>query len=337
MFLMLNRGKRSLALNLRSAAGQQVLQRLAAQADAFVEGFRPGVAARLGAGWDALSALNPRLVYCSISGFGQDGPLAQAAGHDINYQSLAGVLDQMGLRDGQPSPGNFQAADLAGGALSGAMAILAALVDAQRTGKGRRLDISMTDCLMALNVIPAAYLQEAGRAPPRGGDFLSGGIAAYGTYETADGRWLAVGAVEHKFWTNFCNVIGRPDLVKRGHAYGEVAERARAEVAAVVRGRTLAEWTAAFAGVDACVTPVLTLDEAIAHENARARGMVVDAEHPTAGRYWRYASPVGMSEDTRVVPSHAPCLGADNLPLLRELGYGPADIEQLDSAGAFRA
>jgi len=332
-FLMLNRNKRAITLNLRTPEGREIIERLAREADVLVEGFRPGVTDRLGVGYAALAALNPRLVYCSISGYGQTGPLAHAGGHDINYQCLAGVLDQTGVADGSPAPGNFPIADLAGGALSAAMGILAALFDARRSGRGRHVDVAMTDCLMAHNVPAASSLQDRGTMPARGGDYLSGGMACYGVYEAADGRHLAVGAIEMKFWQAFCQAIGRPDLARRGHLIGEQGVAARNEVAAVIARQDLEHWTALFANVDACVTPVLRADEANAHPQARGRGMVVDSDHPIHGRYWQYAFPVRMSDYEFRVERQGSRPGADNDAVLGELGYARADIERLRAGG----
>ncbi|MBS0345902.1 MAG: CoA transferase [Proteobacteria bacterium] len=323
MFLMLNRNKRSLALDLRTDEGVAVLHRLAERADVLVEGFRPGVAERLGIGYARLAEINPRLVYCSITGYGQDGPLAQAAGHDINYESLAGVLEQTGVAGGPPAQGHFPVADLAGGALSAAMGILAALLGARNTGHGSHVDVAMTDCLMVHNIMSTVSWQRAGQAVPRGADFLSGGIACYGVYETADGRHLAVGAIEPKFWTAFCNAIERPDLYARGHVGGAKGAEARTEVAAVLRAQTLAHWQAVFANVDACVTPVLRVDEAVAHPHAQARSLLREDIHPVAGRHSSYAFPIRMSGYRLDEARPAPALGADNAAIYAELGLAP--------------
>jgi crotonobetainyl-CoA:carnitine CoA-transferase CaiB-like acyl-CoA transferase len=199
-FQMVNRNKRSLAINLRAPQSRDIVMKLVERSDILVEGFRPGVMARLGLGYDEVRAVNQKIVYCAITGYGHDGPFVQLGGHDINYQSYAGILEQSATPGGKPHPGNFPIADLAGGALSAAMAILAALFDAQRSGKGRFLDVSMTDCALALNAGPLAALNTYGRTIPPGNDVLSGGLPCYGTYATADGRHLAVGALEPKFW-----------------------------------------------------------------------------------------------------------------------------------------
>jgi alpha-methylacyl-CoA racemase len=321
MFLMLNRNKRSLEVNLRSEEGLTLLKKLVATADVLVEGFRPGVTERLGIGYQAMATINPKLVYCSITGYGQEGPLSQVAGHDINYQSLTGVLEQTGKAGGPPAQGNLPAADLAGGSMSAATGILAALFDAQRSGKGRFVDIAMADCLMSLNILATTAWQQSGHQQiPRGEDFLSGGLAAYHIYETSDGRHLAVGAVEMKFWTNFCDAIGRVDLYKRGHLPGKAGYQAKAEVAAVIAEYDLAHWTKVFANVDACTTPVLRIDEALKEPNVAARNMVIKSNHPQAGDYLQYACPLKMTDFDNDEPAPAPSLGADNAAILAEFG-----------------
>lgn len=320
LFLMVNRSKRSLALDLRTPEGIEVMQRLVATADVLVEGFRPGVAQRLGVGYAQMAAINPRLVYCSISGYGQDGPLAQAAGHDINYESLAGVLAQTGAAGGAPAQGNFPVADLAGGTLSAAMGILAALLGVQRTGRGTHVDVSMSDCLMAHNVVATATVAHTGKSAARGADYLSGGMACYGVYATADDRHLALGAVEIKFWQAFCTTLGRSDLIARGHLIGEAGVAAREEVAKVLASQPLAHWLNLFDGIDCCLSPVLALEQALDHPQVNARGMVRKVEHPLAGAHLEYAFPIRMSGYSFVDRRPAPELGADNADLLQELG-----------------
>lgn len=321
MFLMLNRNKRSLEVDLRSEEGQDLMKKLVATADVLVEGFRPGVTERLGIGYEAMRDINPSLVYCSITGYGQDGPLAETAGHDINYQSLTGVLEQTGRAGGPPAQGNFPIADLAGGSMSAATGILAALFDAQRSGNGRHVDIAMADCLMSLNILSTTAWQQTGRQNiPRGQDFLSGGLACYSIYETSDGRHLAVGAVEMKFWSNFCDALERPDLKARGHLPGKEGDKAKAEVAEIIAKNTLEYWTAVFAKADACATPVLTIDEALATPQVTAREMVLESQHPEAGDYLQYACPIKMTDFNWQEPMPAPALGADNDAIKAELG-----------------
>lgn len=312
MFVTTNRNKRSLAIDLKQPESVQLIEKLLAETDVLVEGFRPGVMARFGLDYARLSAINPRLVYCSITGYGQTGPLADKAGHDINYQSISGVLAQNVIDGSRPSPGGFPIADLAGGGLSAATGILAALFDAQRTGRGRHIDISMTDCAMALNLAAlSSKLMFGNKEPQPGRDILSGGLPCYRTYRTSDGRYLAVGALEPKFWMNFCNAVARPDLIPHGWDSGDKYEKTVEEIQAIIAGKTLAEWTAHFADVDACVTPVVSLDDSLVHEHAAARGMIYDTQ--VSGKTMNiYSFPIRMTDFEFSVFRDPPEVGQHN-------------------------
>ncbi len=270
MFRRLNAGKKLLRLDLRSGAGRDALLAMVRDADVLVEGFRPGVMARLGLGWDVLHAANARLVMCAISGYGQHGPWADRAGHDINYIAMAGVLEQIATPDGEIALPKFQIGDLLGGAQAAVCGVLAALLGVQRGGEGRFVDISMTHEVARHDVIAGVQLAATGRTAPPGRDLLSGGAPCYGVYRTADGRHLAVGALEPQFWARLCSAIGRPQWIEQHHARGLLPGSAaalalRAELAALIASRTLAHWWALLEPVDCCVTPVLRLDEAKAH------------------------------------------------------------------------
>jgi alpha-methylacyl-CoA racemase len=271
MFRELNRGKQLLRLDLRAPDGVAALLERVRTADVLIEGFRPGVMARLGLGWDALRAVNPRLVACAITGYGQHGAWAHRAGHDINYIAMAGVLEQIATADhGELAVPNFQIGDLMGGTQAAVSGILAALLGAQRTGQGRFVDISMAHEVLRHHVLAQATLSATGRMPAPGRDLLSGGAPCYGVYRTADARHVAVGALELKFWQALCTALGRPDWADRhwtsGLAVGSAPSLAlRAELAAVFAARPLAHWVALFEPVDACVTPVLRLDETLKH------------------------------------------------------------------------
>ncbi|WP_088178907.1 CaiB/BaiF CoA transferase family protein [Thauera butanivorans] len=328
-YQVVNRNKRSLRLDLKHPEGRAVFEKLVADADILVEGFRPGVMDKLGIGYAALARINPRLVFCSISGYGQTGPYAQRAGHDINYIGYAGVLDQIGAAGGAPALSNLQLGDLLGGTMTALFGILAALVDARASGKGRMVDVSMTDGVMAHAIFPLAEVLANGRVRPRGEDLLTGQVPCYGVYRTADGRYMAVGALEEKFWNMVCDALERPDLKPFHLASGEAGERARAEVAAIFARRSQAEWVALFDGVDCCVTPVLSLDESLENPQLQARGMVVEVDGVR-----QFGPPVKLSGMPEQVFRPAPAVaGADSDAVLGEAGLSVADIARLREAG----
>jgi len=290
-FIAVNRGKHGLRLDLKNAAQRDEFLGMVETADVVVESFRPGVMDKLGIGWDVLKHRNPRLVMCAISGYGQDGPFSQLAGHDINYAGLAGMLEQNVGPDGIPALPNLQVGDLLGGALAAVQGILAALIGAKTTGKGRFIDVSMTDAVFAHNIMPLVAVNNFGRAAAPGRDLLTGGVPCYNVYRTSDDRFMAVGALELKFWELCCEVLNRPDLKARhwslGQAIGgEDAMALKSELDGIFSQRTLAAWTEKFSAVDCCVTPILRADEAIAHPLFQARMMVERKEHETEGAYW---------------------------------------------------
>ncbi|AKM31788.1 carnitine dehydratase [Pandoraea faecigallinarum] len=267
---LLNHGKTVERLDLKSDADRAVFLDHVARADVLLEGFRPGVMARLGFDYETLARVNPALVMGSISGYGQQGPMSQAAGHDINYIGYAGVLDQLGDAGDAPIVPNFQIGDLYGGGQAAVQSVLAALVAAQRTGRGRWLDISMTHEVFRSNIVPAVALHRQGKVSRAGMDLLNGGVPCYQVYRTLDARYMAVGALELKFWETLCDVIGRPDWKARHWTLGQVvggedALALQTELAAMFASASQADWTARFANVDCCVTPVLRLEEAMAH------------------------------------------------------------------------
>lgn len=327
LFRALNRNKKSLRLDLKQPAGVEVLLRLAAGADMLFEGFRPGVAERLGIGYEALRKRNPRIVYCSITGYGQTGPLAQRAGHDLNYLALSGLLDQIGTAGGDPAIPNLQIGDLLGGSLSALVGTLAAVIAAKTTGVGSYVDIAMTDAVLAHAIFPFIALQ-SGDLQARGEDLLTGGVPCYGVYRTADARHLAVAALEPKFWQRFCAVIGRDDFTPLGLATGAEGERVRSELAALIATQPLTYWQELFADVDCCVTPVLRLDESLEQPQIQARKMVTEVcgmlQIGTPFKFSRWPEPVAQP---------APVAGAHADEILQAAGYTQAEIVRLRCAG----
>lgn len=327
-FRIVNRNKRGLRLDLKRREGVEVFLRLAREADVIVESFRPGVVDKLGVGYAAVRAINPRIVYCAITGYGQDGPWRDRAGHDLNYIATAGVLDQIGVSDGAPAIPNLQIGDLLGGALTAAMGILAAVIGARATGKGRYVDVSMTDATFAHAYTGLLSVLARGATLPRGTDDLTGGLPCYRLYRTRDGRHMAVGALETKFWRVFCAAIGRSDLESQGLARGAAGERAIAELEALFASQPLAHWAALFEKVDCGVTPVLTFEEAMAHRQLQARGML-----PEVDGLKQFALPLKMSGLDFAVRHPPPKVGADGTAILREAGYVDAEIDALRAGG----
>jgi len=324
-FFALNAGKRSVAIDLKKPEGAAALRTLAREADVLLESFRPGVMDRLGLGYEALRADNPRLIYCALTGFGQTGPYRDAPGHDLNYMALAGALGLGGPVDRPPQVLPVQVADI-GGSLWALVAILAALNARHVTGQGRLLDVSMTDGVTGfLTSALAAHIGSGATPPARGADVLTGGQACYGVYATSDGGFLSVAPLEPKFWLAFCQRVGHPEWVKR-----QFDPSLEAEVAALLAERTRAEWEAVFAGSEACVEPVLTPAELAAHPLHAARGLVIESEglrrlrtptrHPDA-------PPAGK----------APALGEHTRQVLAQAGLSDAQIEHLVAQGAIKA
>jgi alpha-methylacyl-CoA racemase len=331
-FASLNGGKRSLAVDMKRPEGRDVVAKLCAKADVLLESFRPGVMARLGLGWEQLRIANPGLVYCAISGYGQDGPYRERAGHDLNYAALAGVVGLAGPAGAIPALSPVQVADIGGGSMWAIIGILTALYSRQTSGEGRFVDISMTDGAQAfLHGALAAHVAGGGAAPPRGGDTLTGGYGFYAIYETKDGGFFTVAALEPKFWQRFCGAIERPDLARRQFGSPKLIEQTRAEIAEVFLTRTRDEWTEIFAEVDACCEPVLRPDELMEHPLHQAREAFVVDE---AGMR-RLRPPV--RDRLAPPPAAAPELGQHTRTILEELGEDAATIDALFEAGIVAA
>lgn len=333
--VLVNRNKRGLRLDLKQKAGVQAFLDLAKTADIIVEGFRPGVMDKLGIGYKQIAAVNPRIVYCSITGYGQTGPFRDLAGHDMNYAGYAGAADQVGVDESTLALSNLPIADLMGGSLTATMGILAALFDTLRTGKGRYVDVAITDGTLAHAVLPLARVNSEGKARPAGKDSISGGLHNYSPYRTRDGRVLAVAALEPKFWEKFCDVVGRPDLKSCDRqATPEQSQQARQEVARIVSSLTLAEWQEKLEGTDCCATPVLKMEESLQHPHFHAREMVHETVHPTLGPLRHVAFPVKISGFQFSVRREAPSPGQHTSEVLREAGYAEAEITALMKARA---
>lgn len=325
LFHLLNRGKRSIQLDLRCEAGREVFHDLAARHDVLVEGFRPGTLARLGVSPGSLQAAHPALVGCSISGYGQTGPRANRAGHDLNYQALAGVLWLGGEPDGPPGMPGLPMADLAGGAMHAALGICAALVQRARTGAGCWIDISMTEAAAGL-AAPVEAMRGFAAEPDRGRWMLGGALACYGLYRTRDGEHLAMAALEPKFWAQVCDAVGHPEWAVIPPVPGPDQARVKAELAEIIGGRTRAEWEAVFGSIDACVEPVLSPTEASRDSHAQQRGVV---EQHGEVRWCRPALGRGTTGDS-------PAPGEHSDAVLSEIGYSGERIQTLRDEGVLR-
>ncbi|MGI8511082.1 MAG: CaiB/BaiF CoA transferase family protein [Solirubrobacteraceae bacterium] len=332
LFLSLNRNKRSIRLNLKSEEGKEVLLRLVREHDVLLESFRPGVLDRLGVGYERLKEENPGLVYCAITGYGQDGPLRDRSGHDMNYLGLVGVLGLTGDRDGPPVQAAGQIADLGGGALMAAFGILAALRERDRSGEGQVVDVSMADgSLSWLAMVAGRYLAD-GVVPHRGDPELAGALVCYRPYACADG-WVTLGALEPKFWVAWCEGVGREDL--REKAFERPGSETHAEVERIFLERTRAEWQRFASEHDCCLEPVLDLDEVLDSELVRAREMVVELDQPGAAAPVRQLGvPVKLSRTPGGVHAPGPGLGEHTDAVLGAAGYSAEEIAALKDAGA---
>ncbi len=332
-FNALGRNKRSIVLNLRKEEAREAFYRLAGTADVVLEGFRPGVVKRLGVDYETLSKLNPRLVYCSLSGYGQDGPYAGMAGHDINYIAIAGALSLIGWPGEPPAIPLNIIADYAGGGLHAAYGILAALLAREKTGRGQFVDIAMTDGVMYLLAAAISHYYLTGAVPRAGETLLNGGVPHYNVYETEDGRWITLGSLEPHFYANLCRAMRREDLIS--HQYdSSKREEAFAYFREQFRTKTRDEWFEILRETDICVAPVYALDEALDDPHNRHRQMLIEVEHPVVGRVPQVGIGTKLSETPGKVRSPAPRPGEHTDELLSGLGYTPEETTRLRETGA---
>lgn len=333
LFLSLNRGKRSIRIDLKSQDGKDVLLRLVRDSDVLLESFRPGVLDRLGVGYERLRSENPGLVYAAITGYGQDGPGRERSGHDLNYLGLNGILGLSGEADGPPVSSSAQVADLGGGALMAVIGVLIALRERDRSGQGQLVDCSMFDGSLSLLAMLAAEMLAGGEVPRRGGLRLAGGIVCYRPYRCADG-YVTLGALEPKFWAAFCRGVGREDLAE--HAFDPPGSDAHRALEAIFAERTREQWRAFAAQHDCCLEPVLDLDEALDSELVTAREMVVSLDQPGADRPVRL---LGLPFKLSRTPGDAtrapgPGLGEHTREVLKAAGYSDAEVDALLESGA---
>ncbi len=316
---LINRNKRSAAFDLKKTESIEIIKKLILTYDIVVEQFRPGVMARLGLDYETLKAINPRLIYCSITGYGQTGPLRDRAGHDINYLALAGVLSHTGRRDSGPAGMGVQIADIGGGSFGAITGILAAVIQRQVEGIGQQVDISMFDLAVGWNSLAMSEYFVGARV--RGFEDMSlNGGSYYDVYQTADGRYLSVGSLEPKFWQQVCVAIARLDLYELGRNWQpEAQQQVRAVLHVAFAQRSLAEWVAIFAGLDACVEPVLTADEVVNHPHTQARDLVIDVPMLNGDTQRQIALPIKFSASEANYKWSGPPVGHHTHEVLHEL------------------
>ncbi|THB74023.1 MAG: CoA transferase [Desulfobulbaceae bacterium] len=326
-FSRLYRNKRHINLNLKTEEGLEIFYQLADQSDVIIEGFRPGVAARLGVDYETLNARNPRIIYCAISGYGQTGPMRDLAGHDVNYLSMAGILDLIGPESGPPAIPGVQFGDIAGGSMNALAGILLALFARERIGKGQFVDISMTDGLLGYHTLARIFAEKNNREPIRSAELLSHRYGCYNTYRTRDNRAVAVGAVERRFWASLCTVLGVEEYI--GLQYDE---ESREEI--ITRFTTLfleqdsPYWQQLFDKHDVCCSLIQTGTEVLDHPLFIERNMLEEVKNPDGETYIDFGIPVKLSDTPGSVRKGPDCFGGSTAAVLSELGYDASDIER---------
>jgi len=328
------RNKRHMTLNLKHPQGKDIFYRLAREGDVILEGFRPGVTARLGIDYESIKKINEKMIYCSVTGYGQDGPYRNMVGHDVNYLSFGGVLGLNGEAGGDPVIPPIQVADMAAGGMNAALGIMAALIARQRTGRGQYIDISMLDGIVAMLPFPASLLWGLGRSPRRGDTLLSGRYPCYSVYGTREGGFISIGALEPRFWEALCRELGREDFIPIQYDEGEKREGMFSFLRATFKTKTREEWMEELKDVDVCFGKVLTLEETLRDPQVVSRGMVTDFEDGQKGNMRILSSPLKLSDtppDIRTAPAD---FGEHTEEVLGELGFNDDQIEELKKSGA---
>ena len=332
--LPLDRNKRSIILDLKIDAGREVFYKLVKKADVLVEGFRPGVMKRLKADYPTLKKLNPRLIYCSLSGCGQDGPYAGMPGHDMNYSAIGGCLSLVGPRDGQPYLASNFLADMAGAGLHGTVGILMALMARERTGKGQFVDIAYLDGAISLLAYEAATYFCTGKVPRRGEGLLTGGASWANVYKCKDGEYITIGPIEPHLWENLCRALEREDLIPYQDKPLQEQDEAISALAQVFLTKTRDKWFEFLKDKNACVAPVYYLNETFADPQVRHRNLVVEMDHPRLGKVRQLGIPIKLSETPGQIKSLGTLTGTHTEEILAEIGYSENEIEKLHTGGA---
>ena len=329
----LGRGKRSMTLNLKDDRAVRVVHQLIATYDVVIEQFRPGVMAKFGLNYPKLKEVNPSLIYCSLTGYGQTGPMVSRAGHDINYLSRSGLMSYSGRKETGPVLTGMQIADVASGSYNSIIGLLAAIVHRQRTGQGQYIDVSMTDGMIAFNAMVGAASLVDSREPGLEGHLLNGG-SLYDFYETKEGNYISFGGLEPQFFAAFCQAIGRPDLIP-GTVLPANLKQVKEEIRAIIKTKTRDEWTAVFQNWDACVEPVLTLTEALNDPLVIEREMIVDLNLPGGGTVRQTACPIKFSETSPNCQHAGMPVGTNTRQVMHELGYTEEEVSEFEKTGLF--
>ena len=327
------RNKRHMTLNLKHPQAKDIFYRMAREGDVILEGFRPGVTERLGIDYESIKKINEKMIYCSVTGYGQDGPYRNMVGHDVNYLSFGGVLGLNGEAGGDPVIPPIQVADMAAGGMNAALGIMAALIARQRTGRGQYIDISMLDGIVAMLPFPASLLWGLGGSPRRGDTLLSGRYPCYSVYETREGGFISIGALEPRFWEALCRKLGREDFIPIQYDEGDKKEEMFSFLRAAFKIKTREEWLEEWKDVDVCLGKVLSLEETLGDPQVVSRGMVTDFADPRKGKMRFLSSPLKLSDtppDIRTAPAD---FGEHTEEVLGELGFNADQIEELKKSG----
>jgi len=328
-FYALNRNKKSIRLNLREEAGKDVFKELVKSADVVMETFRPGVMERLGLGWKDLQEINPGLIYCSLTGYGQDGPYKDLPGHDLNYLAITGALSLMGTRAGRPVLVGLPIADIGGGSLPAVIAILGALYGKHCTGVGQFLDVAMVDGLSFFLSFGMTQYMADRNLHRISDDWINGNYAFYNVYQASDGKYLALGCVEEKFWGNFCRAVKREDLIAEMFSREPRRSEIISEVAEIIKSKSSTEWIELFKGHDVCITQVNNLEDALNDRHIRHRGLWFMQDYSFEGLIPQMAFPVKFSTTKPGWQTPPPQLGEHTTEILSGIGYSAEDIEDL--------
>ena len=332
-FHMINRNKKAMTLNLRDPAGRDIFLKMVPQADILLHSFRPGIMQRMDLAYEDLKKINPGLIHCSLTGFGQDGPYCDRAAHDINVLGISGILDLLGEKGGRPIIPGVQFAGAGAGSLNAVIGILASLLRRERTGMGQYIDAALLDGLTPfLGLVMSTFLT-TGQLPKRGETLVGGGYVFYNIYETSDRKYIVLGCLEEKFWQEFCRAIEREDLIEDQFVTGPRQDEMITEIQRIMLQKTRQEWLDILSHYETCVSPVNSLEEALQDPHIRHRGLWFKAQHPVDGEIGQQGFSIKFSEDQPGWRTHPPSFGEHTREILLQMGYNEAAIDDLAEKG----